>query len=72
MALEKNIYKSLLDNGYSKEDIHQAIHSYFTVRKSATHKNLIPIAKKIRLNLLSGFALSLLKTLFIKKPKNPV
>jgi len=70
----KNIYEILLEQGYSKQSIHKVLHTIILAQikdKQPPH-NFLQSVKKFRLNPLSGNALSLLKTLFIKKPKNPV
>ena len=59
--------------GYEKKSIDKVLHYLVMAKIKEDKKNYgIPRIKKFRLNPLSSGALSLLKTLFIRKPKNPV
>ena len=81
---EENIYQQLLQKGFTKRDIHAALHKcmLFEIeekKKKATHKKNLPNTKTFLfykashyLKNFTGKALSFLKTQFAKKPKNPV
>ena len=74
MPAENNIYEKLLAKGVPKQTLHKLLHTVVLaqIKDKKSSRNFIDAIKKLRLNLLSGSALSLLKTLFIRKPKNPV
>jgi hypothetical protein len=85
MSKEKNIYDELLQKGFSKQDIHAAIHKFMLMeiaekkKQAAKHKTDLPNTKTFLfykashyLKSLTGKALCFLKMGFAKKPKNPV
>jgi hypothetical protein len=74
MPTDKNIYEQLLEEGVPKETLHKVLHTIMLaqIKDKKSPRRFLCRIKKPRLTPLSGFALSLLKTLFIRKPKNPV
>lgn len=83
MPQEPNIYQQLLQKGFTKRDIHDALHKTITLqiqhnkatgcRHTPLHKKLSVVSKESHFlkNLISA-AVSFIKTQFAKKPKNPV
>lgn len=83
MADNNNLYKRLLEQGFSKQEIHATIHKFMLLEieeknqrrtNSPKRKPHVQLHFKLFyfLNTLSGKALCLLKTQFAKKPKNPI
>lgn len=86
MPGSKNIYESLLQQGYSKQEIDGAMHKYLLnkIALKKAYKKLSPAGKvlwrvkhfswraKWFLKVLTAKGLMLLKTQFAKKPKNPI
>ncbi|MEP6748458.1 MAG: hypothetical protein ABJB86_12075 [Bacteroidota bacterium] len=80
---EENLCDQLLAKGYSKQDIHSAMYKYMLLQiqhKKATGNKRIALHEKPSLcskathflkSLVSAMV-SLIKTQFAKKPKNPV
>jgi hypothetical protein len=83
MPQEPDIYQQLLQKGFTKRDIHAALHKAMMLQiqhNKATDCNHIPLHKKpsavfkelhFLKNLISA-VISFIKTQFAKKPKNPV
>jgi len=80
---EENVYERLLAQGYSKREIHSALHKYilaeiqYTKATGYTHTALHQkpsLFSKVShfLKSLVSAMVSLIKTQFAKKPKNPV
>ena len=77
------IYQQLLQKGFSKQDIHAAIHKFMLLqiqhnkatgcKQGVLHKKPSLFAKESHFlkNLISAMV-SFIKTQFAKKPKNPV
>lgn len=80
MPDSKKIYESLFANGFSKEEIDGALHSFTLLRLKEKKKpsyNIPPVLYSCLkhfpvLNHITAKGLYLLKTQFAKKPKNPV
>lgn len=86
MPGQRNIYKELLNQGFSQQDIHNAIYKYtmHCIECKKAYQQLSRVGKlkwhlKKYSEQVSGFfihltakGLMLLKTQFAKKPKNPV
>jgi|GEM_PF-6862177 len=62
----KNKYEELLKEGYTSQEIHSVFQKFILAETAAREK------RRALRQSISGSALSLLKTLFFKKPKNPV
>ena len=83
MPHHNNLYQSLLKKGYTKQQIHAAMHKFMLLqiqqdkatgcKHSALHKKPSLFARDSHFlkNLISKIV-SLLKSQFAKKPKNPV
>jgi hypothetical protein len=80
MPHSKNIYNRLQQKGYTKRQIHAALHKYMLLQikqEQATgcklHKQPSMFSKESHFlkNLISA-VVSFIKTQFAKKPKNPV
>lgn len=84
MPDSKRVYESLLQRGFSKEEIDTVLHAFTLLRlKGQTDSHLSQVnntssftffcSKSVRLlQQLTAKGLYLLKTQFAKKPKNPV
>ena len=83
MPLNNNLYQSLLNKGFSKQEIHSALHKFMLhqiqheqasgYKHKALHEKPSLFAKESHfLKSLSSAVISFLKTQFAKKPKNPV
>jgi hypothetical protein len=85
MPNHSDIYEQLLQKGFSKQDIHAAIHKFMLMEIAEKKKQATAHKKSQRsiktslffkashyLKNFSGKALCFLKTQFAKKPKNPV
>ncbi|QEC69316.1 hypothetical protein FRZ67_19125 [Panacibacter ginsenosidivorans] len=84
MKEEKNIYEMLLQKGISQQELHTFMYKFIMMeieerraKEAAASKNKFRIFFRSLKNgslfkKLKGKALSLLKTQYAKKPKNPV
>ena len=83
MPHHNNLYQSLLKKGYTKQQIHAAMHKFMLLQiqhNKATGCKHIPLHKKPSavskeshfLKNLISVVISFIKTQFAKKPKNPV
>lgn len=80
MPDSKNIYESLLQQGYSKQEVDTLLHKLTLLRiqqkKKQLHKlsfiSSFSIKTLLLLKHITATGLYLLKTQFAKKPKNPV
>jgi hypothetical protein len=84
MDSAKDVYQKLLQGGFSKQEIDSALHKSVLLRsinksKTGTYPGRNHLDPDVRFfnkinipNLLVGKALSLLKSQFAKKPKDPV
>ncbi len=87
MLPEKNLYERLLEQGVPKQNLHKILHYLlmeqiknspklkppFAAKIKRLPLNIFQSLKNLKLNtLLKDKALTLLKTQFAKKPKNPV
>jgi hypothetical protein len=83
MPRKQDIYQQLLQKGFSKQDIHAAMHKFMLLqiqhskatgcKDTPLHKKPSAVSKESHFlkNLISTMV-SFIKTQFAKKPKNPV
>lgn len=87
MTKEKDLYRQLLEQGYSKQSIHKVLHHLVLEdikqqrlyeKKSVAGKTVWHIKRFFQYKLyrslqhITAKGLFLLKTQFAKKPKNPI
>ena len=80
MPDSKNIYESLLQQGYSKQEIDAVLHKLVLHQQQQKKKQRLrfssasPLPIKViqLLKRITATGLYLLKTQFAKKPKNPI